>query len=112
MTIEVTSIEEKRHRPRIIRSKKANRAHKLNTATRRRRIALRSILAFIVLVLVAGTIFFIYSYNYYARIVDARLRSGFLISRAGIYAAPRTLRVGQTLSRERLELFFDEIQAA
>jgi penicillin-binding protein 1B len=102
MAIEVTSIEEKRRRPRIKRSKKANRAHKLNTATRRRRIALRSILAFILLVLVAGTIFFIYSYNYYARIVDARLRSGYLTSRAGIYAAPRMLRVGQTLSRERL----------
>src|SRR5437763_11588473 len=102
MTIEVTSIENKRP-TNDKRPKKSGRARKRSTVARRnRRIIFRSILAFIVLVLVAGTIFFIYSYNYYARIVDARLRSGYLTSRAGIYAAPRTLRVGQTLSRERL----------
>jgi penicillin-binding protein 1B len=102
MTIEVTSIEEKRS-TKLKRRQKSKRALKRNTAARRkRRIIFRSILAFVLLILIAGTIFFIYSYNYYSQIVDARLQSGFLTSRAGIYAAPRTLRPGQTLSRERL----------
>jgi penicillin-binding protein 1B len=38
------------------------------------------------------------SYKYYARIVDARLASGYLTSRPGLYAAPRTLRTGQGLT--------------
>jgi penicillin-binding protein 1B len=101
MAIEVTSIDEK-HRPRVKRIRRARQALKLIAAARKRRIILRSILASLVLLITAGTIFFIYSYNYYARIVDARLKSGYLTSRAGIYAAPRTLRVGQTLSRDRL----------
>jgi penicillin-binding protein 1B len=101
MAIEVTSIDEKR-RPRVKRIRRAGQALKLIAAARKRRLILRSILAAVVLLITAGTIFFIYSYNYYARIVDARLKSGYLTSRAGIYAAPRTLRVGQTLSRDRL----------
>ena len=101
MAIEVTSIDEKR-RPRVKRIRRAGQALKLIAAARKRRLILRSILASVVLLITAGTIFFIYSYNYYARIVDARLKSGYLTSRAGIYAAPRTLRVGQTLSRDRL----------
>jgi penicillin-binding protein 1B len=46
--------------------------------------------------------FLIYSYFSYSKIVDDRLASGYLTSRAGIYAAPRTLRTGQSLSRDRL----------
>jgi len=38
------------------------------------------------------------SYRSYAKIVDARLAHGYLNSRAGIYAAPRTLRAGQKYS--------------
>ena len=38
------------------------------------------------------------TYRSYAQIVDARLAHGYLISRAGIYAAPRALRVGQRYS--------------
>jgi penicillin-binding protein 1B len=101
MAIEVTSIDEKR-RPRVKRIRRVGQSLKLIAAARKRRIILRSLLASVVLLITLGTIFFIYSYNYYARIVDARLRSGYLTSRAGIYAAPRTLRVGQTLSRDRL----------
>lgn len=41
---------------------------------------------------------FVRTYRSYAKIVDARLAHGYLISRAGIYAAPRTLRVGQKYS--------------
>ncbi|MDT5062028.1 MAG: penicillin-binding protein [Acidobacteriota bacterium] len=102
MAIEVISIEEKSRRPRVKRIRQAGQALKLIAAARKRRLILRSILASLVLLIVASTIFFIHSYNYYARIVDARLKNGYLTSRAGIYAAPRTLRAGQTLSLDRL----------
>src|SRR5256885_15593688 len=46
--------------------------------------------------------FFLHSYSTYAKIVDARLTRGYLISRAGIYAAPRTLRPGQKFSEVSL----------
>ena len=42
------------------------------------------------------------SYTYYSQIIDARLTSGYLTSRPGLYAAPRVLQVGQKLSREKL----------
>jgi penicillin-binding protein 1B len=42
------------------------------------------------------------SYRYYSQIVDARLASGYLTSRPGLYAAPRVLEAGQKLSREKL----------
>src|SRR5690242_17712209 len=42
------------------------------------------------------------SYNYYANIIDARLASGYLTSRPGLYAAPRVLQTGQKLSRDKL----------
>jgi len=42
------------------------------------------------------------SYHYYSQIIDARLASGYLTSRPGLYAAPRVLQAGQKLSREQL----------
>ena len=42
------------------------------------------------------------SYNYYSQIIDARLASGYLTSRPGLYAAPRVLQAGQKLSCEKL----------
>jgi penicillin-binding protein 1B len=59
-------------------------------------------IASVAAVLISLSAFFIHSYRSYAKIVDARLAGGYLISRAGIYAAPRTLRFGQKLSREGL----------
>src|SRR5437660_6488061 len=47
-------------------------------------------------------IFFIHSYRTYAKLVDDRLEHGYLTSRAGIYAAPRTLRAGQKYSPQHL----------
>jgi penicillin-binding protein 1B len=52
--------------------------------------------------LISLCLFFVQSYRFYAKIVDARLARGYLTSRAGIYAAPRTLRPGQKLSRDGL----------
>src|SRR5690242_8622637 len=42
------------------------------------------------------------SYRFYSQIIDARLASGYLTSRPGLYAAPRVLQAGQKLSREKL----------
>ena len=42
------------------------------------------------------------SYTYYSQIIDARLASGYLTSRPGLYAAPRVLQPGQKLSRDKL----------
>ena len=56
----------------------------------------------IAVALISLAIFFIHSYRTYAKLVDDRLDHGYLTSRAGIYAAPRTLRSGQKYSPERL----------
>lgn len=42
------------------------------------------------------------SYSHYSQIIDARLATGYLTSRPGLYAAPRVLQPGQKLSREKL----------
>jgi len=42
------------------------------------------------------------SYRFYSQIIDARLASGYLTSRPGLYAAPRVLEAGQKLSHEKL----------
>jgi penicillin-binding protein 1B len=51
-------------------------------------------------VLVASSL--VHSYNVAALTIDERLAAGYLTSRAGIFAAPRTLRAGQRFTRERL----------
>ncbi len=98
MAIEVTSVHEGR-RTRFFRTaadifKRVTRA--------KRRLVLQSAVAALVTVLVVLITFFAVSYNSYSKIVDGRLASGYLTSRAGIYAAPRTLRVGQSLKRDDL----------
>ena len=99
MAIEITSVPERR---RIGSVGQAVRHSAKIAALHRRRIIFRSIAALLALALVAPILFLFYSYNSYSKIVDARLASGYLTSRAGIYAAPRSLRVGQALSSERL----------
>jgi penicillin-binding protein 1B len=42
------------------------------------------------------------SYRYYSQIIDARLASGYLTSRPGLYAAPRVVEGGQKFAREKL----------
>jgi len=75
---------------------------KRNRANSRWRALFRLTLLTSLLALISLSAFLIHSYRSYARIVDARLAHGYLTSRAGIYAAPRTLRPGQKLSREAL----------
>ena len=102
MAIEVTSVHERR-RPRIIKG--VGHVVRLGVSAaslRQRRNLLRSFTAACLIALGAIFTFLIYSYISYSRIVDARLANGYLTSRAGIYAAPRTLRTGQTLKRDGL----------
>ena len=56
----------------------------------------------LILALISLGFFLFNSYRSYAKIVDARLARGYLISRAGIYAAPHTLRPGQKFSPAEL----------
>jgi penicillin-binding protein 1B len=58
--------------------------------------------ALTVVAVVATAAAFAYLYSQYSKVVDARLASGYLTSRAGLYAAPRTLREGQSMTAERL----------
>jgi len=58
----------------------------------------RALLLTFLLALISFGAFLTHSYRSYAKVVDQRLARGYLISRAGIYAAPRTLRAGQKLS--------------
>src|SRR5882672_8178753 len=62
----------------------------------------RVTIATVVLGLISLSAFFVHSYRSYAKIVDGRLAHGYLTSRAGIYAAPRTLRAGQRISPAEL----------
>lgn len=54
------------------------------------------------ILLVVGIGLLVRSYISYSKLVDERLASGYLTSRAGIYAAPRRLRVGQSFTRDGL----------
>jgi penicillin-binding protein 1B len=63
---------------------------------------LRLFFALLIVSVIAASVAFAYFYSHYSKIVDQRLASGYLTSRAGIYAAPRVLRAGQKLSPERL----------
>ena len=71
-------------------------------ANKKSKILLRVLAASFTLALLSLAIFLVHSYRSYAKLVDARLAHGYLVSRAGIYAAPRTLCAGQKYSRDNL----------
>ncbi|HYN86649.1 MAG TPA: PBP1A family penicillin-binding protein [Pyrinomonadaceae bacterium] len=67
----------------------------------RRRVA-RMVSAALLVLCCAALVSFVYLYRSHSRLIDERIASGYLTSRAGLYAAPRVLRPGQSLTRERL----------
>src|SRR5215510_10297830 len=83
------------------RNRFGNRAPVSRAAGRVRRFA-RILIAVLALGVISLCVFLVQTYRSYAKIVDARLAHGYLTSRAGIYAAPRTLRVGQKYSPAKL----------
>ncbi len=52
---------------------------------------------------------FAYFYVQYSRMLDAKLRGDVLIRTSGIYAQPRTIRVGQSVSIDELRAHFDDL---
>ncbi|HEY0004290.1 MAG TPA: PBP1A family penicillin-binding protein [Pyrinomonadaceae bacterium] len=102
MAIEITS-EHTPRRPRIIKGMGRAARFKFQTeAEYKRKLILRCITAALFIAFGFLSAFLIHSYFSYSQIVDERLAHGYLTSRAGIYAAPRTLRAGQTLKGEEL----------
>jgi len=75
---------------------------KIRIKSKRRRLALRALLVFVLLAVVGSLALLTNSYHSYAKLVEARLARGYLTSRGGIFAAPRTLRPGQKFSRDEL----------
>ncbi len=83
------------------KSRSRNSAVKFVARRRLKRIVRWSIAILAVVGFSLGLVLF-QTYRSYAKIVDARLAHGYLVSRAGIYAAPRTLRAGQKYSAASL----------
>lgn len=99
MPIEVTSVPERGWSFSLGRF----RFRDLSTQLSTKAIVLRLVITVTVLTMVVAGDALIKSYKHHARIVDARLASGYLTSRPGIYAAPRVLRAGQGFSAHELE---------
>ena len=62
----------------------------------------KTILALAGLALVIGIGVFVYYYNVYAKMIDARLRGGPYRTTAGIYASPGSVAVGDKLTPSEL----------
>jgi penicillin-binding protein 1B len=102
MAIEVTSVSE---RPGFFSPANVTRfLLKAFTPSpeRNRHVVFQSVFALLAILFVTCGDSLLGSYKYYSRIIDARLASGYLTSRAGLYAAPRTIRVGQGYAPEDL----------
>jgi penicillin-binding protein 1B len=98
MPIEVTSFSDCRW------YHSANPSHRRQRSSYSRRIALRIVISLVAIAAILGIVTLLRSYNYYARVIDARLATGYLTSRPGIYAAPRVLGPGQGLTLDQLAL--------
>ncbi len=102
MAIEVTSVPGPRRFIFAARLKLFFESISPHFAFRKRRLFIRSAVGLLAIAVVVGGDALVRSYNYYSQIIDARLATGYLTSRPGLYAAPRALQVGQKLSREKL----------
>ncbi|MBA3242993.1 MAG: PBP1A family penicillin-binding protein [Acidobacteria bacterium] len=100
MVIEVTSLQRERRLPRL--KSAAARFRERATRAERRGQVLRAVSIVVILLTLSFLGAVAYLYTHYSGVVDERLASGYLTSRAGLYAAPRVLRAGQKISRERL----------
>jgi penicillin-binding protein 1B len=98
MPIEVTSFSDCRW------YHSANPSHRRQRSSYSRRIALRIVISLVAIAAILGIVTLLRSYNYYAKLIDARLATGYLTSRPGIYAAPRVLGPGQGLTLDQLAL--------
>ncbi|MFN2514888.1 MAG: transglycosylase domain-containing protein [Pyrinomonadaceae bacterium] len=109
MTIEITSVQEQRATFSLRKAAKALHSFIHRPRHGNPRLLFRSVCGVLAIVLVAGGDSLVRSYKYYSRTIDARLASGYLTSRPGLYAAPRVIQAGQKLSRLGL---IDELRRA
>lgn len=99
MTIEVTSLPNSRPTPSLRRIAQTLRDFIPGDETySKRRILFRSLVNLLAVALLAGGNSIVNSYKYHSRLIDARLATGYLTSRPGLYAAPRVIERGQKLS--------------
>src|SRR5689334_14700963 len=98
----VSSKRQQQRRKLSLDPAELRRRQHVKVARRRRTRLLKRTLrisATVLLIAIAvTTTLLVRSYRAYAKLVDARLAHGYLTTRAGIYAAPRTLRVGQRVT--------------
>ncbi|MGH9928009.1 MAG: hypothetical protein ACREA9_02145, partial [Pyrinomonadaceae bacterium] len=102
MTIELTSITDQARTLSLSGLSRSLSSFIHESPLSNRRLLLRSVCGLLALALITGGDYFLSSYKYYSRIIDARLASGYLTSRPGLYAAPRSIQAGQKLSRAEL----------
>jgi len=103
MAIEVTSVPDQRRIPSFRRIAQAFHAFSHNDAAYIKRNGfIRSVFSLLAIALLAGGDSLVNSYKYHSRLVDARLASGYLTSRPGLYAAPRIIQRGQKMPVEAL----------
>src|ERR1700682_1773545 len=101
MSIEVTSIPDAK---RLSRRKIATsvRNHLPDSPLTSKQLLVRFVFALLAVATICGADALLRSYKYYSRIIDARLASGYLTSRPGLYAAARTIGRGEKLSKQDL----------
>jgi penicillin-binding protein 1B len=100
MSIEVTSVPDRGQSLSLRRILDSLRS--FNATPGNLQLLLRAALGVLGIVTVLSADSLVRSYKYYSRVVDARLAAGYSHSRAGLYAAPRTLRPGDKLSAANL----------
>jgi penicillin-binding protein 1B len=104
MAIEVTSIVEQGRNLSLRRIARSVRSFFHHEPSSSRHFLFRSLCGLFAIALVTGGDAFLRSYKYYSRLIDARLASGYLTSRPGLYAAPRVIQVSQKLAHADLIL--------
>jgi len=100
MTIEVTSVPGRRSFFKTL--SRPPRAVLAAFTISRHRILFRFVALTLLITSAAAAVSLVESYRFYAGIIDARLASGYLTSRPGMYAAPHTITVGRKISRDDL----------
>ena len=102
MAIEVTSIVDHTRTLSLRRTWRGINSFFHDEPLSGRRLFWRLLFGLFAMALIIGGDGLLRSYRYYSRLIDARLESGYLTSRPGLYAAPRVIQPGQKLSRADL----------
>jgi penicillin-binding protein 1B len=102
MSIEVTSIAPDGRRFFLRTIAATVRNYLPDSPLTSKQLVVRFAFGLLAVTTIAGADDLLRYYKYYSRIIDARLASGYLTSRPGLYAAPRTIERGQKLTKQDL----------